>query len=144
MKRLASMALGIVLVSIQPALAHTRHVDGTILLPSLKLQSGSQPVDRPARCAWLSAGASSQGVLGWIVTLSDEDELHTFSLSGPRDPDVTFYSHLGACDGMNDAVPLRIFSGPASEAGSIPLGARYAVITVSVSSVTIPFVFSIY
>lgn len=68
----------------------------------------------------------------------------TFSLSGPRDPDVTFYAHLGSCDGMNDAVPLRTFSGPSWEAGPIPSSARYAVVTVGVNSVTRPFVFGIF
>ena len=143
MKRLLLIALGIALVSFQSATAHTRHVDGTVLLPAPKALSAVQANDAAARCAWLAAGSSSQGVLGWVVPLTIEDEDHRFSLSGALDPDVSFYTDLGACDGTA-TVRLGSFTGPSWEAGRIPAGARHAVITIAPNSTGRSFTFGIF
>jgi len=137
------VAIGFALVAHQPAAAHTRQIEGTILLPAAKAAPALQPVDRPARCAWLATGPRSQGVLGWVVELTAEDTGHTFSLSDALDPDVSFYADLGTCDG-SDPISLQTFSGLSWEAGTIPTGARYAVITVASNSATRHFVFGIF
>ena len=42
------VAIGFALVAHQPAAAHTRQIEGTILLPAAKAAPALQPVDRPA------------------------------------------------------------------------------------------------
>lgn len=138
-----SMLMLVSLTALAPAEAGDRGVHGTVVTPSPKA-SLTGPTADPARCAWLLEGKDSQGVLGYMVTLTraEGDGRHRFSLAAGTlasgvpalwgDFDVVFYSRLGTCGGGARSTGM-FASGPHEprESGRIPKGSRYALVLLS-------------
>lgn len=99
----------------------TRTVSGIIV--------GESPTPDVPRCAWSRSGEHAQGAAGWVVTLtqSEGDGLHDFALTSPAASSlrVDFYDRLGSCS----ASARTLNHGMDHSSGSVPYGARYAVIT---------------
>lgn len=154
MKRIITAALcasAVLTLGQASAADPVRSVEGTILVPTVQHEEvGPAPVSRQARCAYTLArdttgnGADSNGLVGWVVELSEEEANgeHTFALeSDAGDPAVIFYSNLATCD--SNATTTGDANTEGGEAGDIPFGTTHAIVVVE-DEADIAFKFDIF
>lgn len=100
--------------------ARAAPVTGTIALPTY----GSAAVPR-----MMFANAGANGVTGYVFEHGAAGRLFTLRAtgqpSGLEDFDVSFYSSLESTE------PVAWFAGDGDEAGTVPAGARWAIVTMS-------------
>lgn len=143
MRRIAAGLLLLALTAIVPARAiPPRRVSGSVTIPT-----GNLPGETPfalARCETVTNGRSSAS-FGFVIDLLPEegDGLHTFELvdgnmsavdgliTEPANFDVAFYADLGSCGDAANPPPSVRFQAPLTDQGTVPDGARYAVVTMS-------------
>lgn len=115
-------ALGLQLVPAQAGGAQ-----GTVLLPTVTVPTQGL-FTRQARCAQLLG--LPNGVFGHYTQIAANQDNRPFTLSGSADFDVVFYASLGTCENMPASEPLNdtAFVGPGNESGTVPNGARHAII----------------
>lgn len=143
MRRIVAGVLLLALTAIVPARAiPPRRASGSVTIPT-----GDMPGEMPfalARCEALTNGHSSAG-FGFVIDLLPEegDGRHTFELvdgnmsavdgliTEPANFDVAFYADLGSCGDAANPPPSARFQAPLTDRGTVPGGARYAVVTMS-------------
>lgn len=148
MRKIAALAAVLGLAASPAPAAHSREAIAQLWAPA----ADRAAAETVTRCVYLRGEqAESGGWLGWVEPLAEEegDGAHAFTLvdpemglgPAPTDFDVAFFADLGACPGAAPE-PLARLDGPANEEGTIPGGARFALVTQS-DDVLVPFVLTI-
>lgn len=143
MKRtVAALALAALTAGMPAGAVPPRRAGGSVSVPT-----GNLPGEAPfaiARCEAVTRGHQSAG-LGFVVDLLPEegDGTHTFELvdgnmsavdgliTEPANFDVAFYDDLGSCGDAATPPPSVRFQAPLTDRGTIPAGARFAVVTMT-------------
>lgn len=142
MRRLA-LAVFVFVLAIAPAHAGVpRRASGFVTIPT-----GDVPGEAPfalARCEAITLGHENAS-FGFVIELlpAEGDGNHTFELvdgnmssvdgliNEPANFDVGFYANLGSCGDATAPPPSTRFQEPLTDRGTIPAGARYAVVTMT-------------